>query len=242
MTSIARRNFAFDTIDKIARLPSLQEVGTTLAGAVAKLGFTAIGINGLPPPEPDADPIVVTEFAPEGFRDCYSRERMYLINPTIARARATFEPFRFSDALYSQAQSPSRERFMHFLRSYGMDEGLIVPVGRPVHIPTCVWLAGKSPETHDEAIQVLQLISLFAASKVPALSRPRDGDEPSLTAREREVLAWAAQGKSAWEIGQILKIAKRTVDEHTQIAGRKLGAANKTQAVALALARHLIDL
>jgi DNA-binding CsgD family transcriptional regulator len=55
-----------------------------------------------------------------------------------------------------------------------------------------------------------------------------------LTPREREVLAWVAQGKSAWEIGEILDIAKRTVDEHAQTAGRKLGAVNRTHAVAIA--------
>jgi DNA-binding CsgD family transcriptional regulator len=64
----------------------------------------------------------------------------------------------------------------------------------------------------------------------------------TLTPREREVLAWVAQGKSAWEIGEILDIAKRTVDEHVQTAVRKLGAANRTQAIALALHRRIIDL
>lgn len=62
----------------------------------------------------------------------------------------------------------------------------------------------------------------------------------SLTPREREVLWWAAQGKSAWEIGEILHIAKRTVDEHTQKAIRKLGVVNRTQAVATALRERLI--
>jgi len=56
-----------------------------------------------------------------------------------------------------------------------------------------------------------------------------------LTPREREVLWWVAQGKSASQIGKILRITKRTVDEHTQKAVRKLGAANRTQAVAIAL-------
>jgi LuxR family transcriptional regulator, quorum-sensing system regulator BjaR1 len=53
------------------------------------------------------------------------------------------------------------------------------------------------------------------------------------------VLAWAAQGKSAWETGEILKVAKRTVDEHAQKAMRKLGATNRTQAVAIALSLGL---
>jgi LuxR family transcriptional regulator, quorum-sensing system regulator BjaR1 len=61
-----------------------------------------------------------------------------------------------------------------------------------------------------------------------------------LTLREREVLWWAAEGKSAWEIGEILYITKRTVDAHTQHAARKLGASNKTHAVAIALRERLV--
>lgn len=64
---------------------------------------------------------------------------------------------------------------------------------------------------------------------------PTTGRIDSLTPREREVISWAAQGKSASQIGEILHITKRTVDEHTQTAVRKLGAANKTHAVAIAL-------
>lgn len=63
----------------------------------------------------------------------------------------------------------------------------------------------------------------------------------ALTRREREVLTWIARGKTAWEIGGILEIAKRTVDEHTHASMRKLGAANRTQAVAIALRSRIID-
>jgi LuxR family quorum sensing-dependent transcriptional regulator len=55
-----------------------------------------------------------------------------------------------------------------------------------------------------------------------------------------EVLTWAARGKSAREIGEILHITKRTVDEHAHNAVRKLGAANRTQAVAIAQRSRII--
>ena len=64
----------------------------------------------------------------------------------------------------------------------------------------------------------------------------------SLTSREIEVLTWVARGKSAWEIGEILDIAKRTVDEHVQTAVRKIGAANRAHAVALAARDHIISI
>lgn len=46
---------------------------------------------------------------------------------------------------------------------------------------------------------------------------------------------WVAEGKSAWEIGVILKITKRTVDEHVQAAARKLNASTRAHAVAIAI-------
>jgi LuxR family transcriptional regulator, quorum-sensing system regulator BjaR1 len=62
-----------------------------------------------------------------------------------------------------------------------------------------------------------------------------------LTPREREVIAWASQGKSAWEIGEILHITQRTAEEHLATAGRKLGAVNRTHAVALAIRNKIIN-
>jgi DNA-binding CsgD family transcriptional regulator len=64
----------------------------------------------------------------------------------------------------------------------------------------------------------------------------------SLTLREMEVLTWVARGKSAWEIGKILGISKRTVDEHARSAAHKLGAANRAEASAIAVSRRIIDL
>jgi LuxR family quorum sensing-dependent transcriptional regulator len=50
-----------------------------------------------------------------------------------------------------------------------------------------------------------------------------------------------AKGKCAREIGEILHIAKRTVDEHVQTAARKLGALNRTHAAVIALRRGVIE-
>ncbi|MDI9336578.1 MAG: LuxR C-terminal-related transcriptional regulator, partial [Gammaproteobacteria bacterium] len=58
----------------------------------------------------------------------------------------------------------------------------------------------------------------------------------ALTAREREVLKWSADGKSSQDIAEILKIAKNTVDFHIKNAILKLQAANKTSAVIRAYA------
>ncbi len=77
---------------------------------------------------------------------------------------------------------------------------------------------------------------------MPVSARRNPRAKPALTAREAEVLNWVARGKSAWEIGEILHIAKRTVDEHVQTSVRKLGAVNRTHAVAIAVRDCIISL
>ena len=51
-----------------------------------------------------------------------------------------------------------------------------------------------------------------------------------MTLREKEVLRWTAEGKTAYEIGQILAVSDRTVNFHINNVVTKLGASNKTQA------------
>jgi LuxR family transcriptional regulator, quorum-sensing system regulator BjaR1 len=244
MNSGSHRNLVFDAIDRISRLSSLPPIAPMFRDAVVKWGFMSLGINDLPRPGEEANPIILTESTPPGFRECYIDEHFYLVDHICAWARMAREPFRYSEAPYPRTQAASHQRFMQALNTFGMSKGLIVPLGRFTQMPACVWLAGKDPILDDEAKRSIQLIALFAASMARVLSLPHDTDAGprELTSREREVLTWAAQGKSAWEIGQILHIAKRTVDEHTQTAMRKLGAANRTHAVVIALRDRMITL
>ena len=55
-------------------------------------------------------------------------------------------------------------------------------------------------------------------------------------------MIWAAAGKSAADTGEILGITERTVTAHIVSACQKLGAANKTQAVARAIQYKIINL
>ena len=72
------------------------------------------------------------------------------------------------------------------------------------------------------------------------MGRAKAGNS-SLTPRQRAVLALVARGLSAREIAEILHIAKRTVDEHVDNSVRRLGALNRTHAVAIALRDGMID-
>jgi len=69
---------------------------------------------------------------------------------------------------------------------------------------------------------------------------PQPPRELILTPREREVLLWAAKGKTGWEIGQILRLSERTVTYHVENARAKLGASSRAHAVVKAVTLGLI--
>lgn len=62
-----------------------------------------------------------------------------------------------------------------------------------------------------------------------------------LTFREKESLYWAARGKTIWETAKILGVVESTVNEYLANSIRKLGAANKVEAVAKAIVSGCIN-
>jgi transcriptional regulator EpsA len=62
-----------------------------------------------------------------------------------------------------------------------------------------------------------------------------------VTQREREILAWLREGKSNQQIADQLGISALTVKNHVQKILRKLGAANRAQAVAQAMSLQLLE-
>jgi len=70
------------------------------------------------------------------------------------------------------------------------------------------------------------LKSAAAAAGVNDASGPGD-----LSKREREIIRWIGEGRTNIEIGAILEISSFTVKNHVQRIFKKLGAANRTEAV-----------
>ncbi|MBN8933878.1 MAG: helix-turn-helix domain-containing protein [Rhizobium pusense] len=66
------------------------------------------------------------------------------------------------------------------------------------------------------------------------------GKEARLTRREKEVLLWAAKGKTAWETAVILNISRTTVLSHLKNSRIKLDTTNVAQTIAEAISRSEI--
>ena len=63
-----------------------------------------------------------------------------------------------------------------------------------------------------------------------------------LTRKELEVMTHLANGKTLEEICEDMNIHKATVLDHVRVAIRKLGATNRTHAVAIAVQAGIVKL
>jgi DNA-binding NarL/FixJ family response regulator len=72
-----------------------------------------------------------------------------------------------------------------------------------------------------------------ARRNVPAPRSVESASAPTLTEREMQVLAGMSRGRSNAEIGKELYLSEDTVKTHARRLFRKLGAADRAQAVAV---------
>jgi DNA-binding NarL/FixJ family response regulator len=107
-------------------------------------------------------------------------------------------------------------------------------------------LKGAPREELFQAIRVVSrggsLLQPVVASKLLKHMSHGGSQAPALTGREMEVLALLGQGKSNREIAEALVISERTAKFHVSSILSKLGAANRTEAVSIAVQQGLIQI
>ncbi|WP_296598539.1 helix-turn-helix transcriptional regulator [Phenylobacterium sp.] len=160
-------------------------------------------------------------------------------NPLLEPIRGGMTRYRFSDfaprreaayGAYWEAMGEARIGDAVCATSYGR--------GRAI---ASLHLGFHDPDLAPEEAFAAQMAGLMLTERLIgfALENPAD-DEVRLTERERDTLAWVAEGKSDWEISVILGLSETTVRFHVDNARRKLGAVNRAQAVARLVAARLL--
>jgi DNA-binding NarL/FixJ family response regulator len=95
--------------------------------------------------------------------------------------------------------------------------------------------AGATATTIGAAHLLVAVRALSARARLPVEGRPADESRPfHLSARERDVLALVARGRTDRQIGEELFISHRTVERHVSSILAKLDARTRTELTAIA--------
>jgi LuxR family transcriptional activator of conjugal transfer of Ti plasmids len=168
----------------------------------------------------------------------YLKHSYQSIDPVITEAIQTSEPFRWGIDVIPSYYSRAQRQLMEEASEFGIRLGFTVPIHDghgPIAALTFATDQRKLPfeECVNSHARVLQLMAMYFHAHVRRrLSNDHSVDGIVLSPREFQCLEWASQGKSAWEIGQILGISRHTATSYLDSAKDKLGVRTVVQAVA----------
>lgn len=233
---------AFEFVEGLDALSTTREVLDSLQSSISGFGLETLLLTGLPNAGQRFDDFVLARRWPSEWFRVYNEHGFVHFDPVIRHSRRTSRPFEWSDVRYDPEREPRAAQLMRMREDFGFGGAFVVPVSGPNGSTACVSMTARKYALPSRDRRPLHLMAYYAFDRIAGFEEPRlSSERPTLTESEREVLSWAAIGKSAWEIGELLSIAERTINEHAQTTCHKLGAANRTQAVALALRDHLIS-
>jgi len=143
---------------------------------------------------------------------------------------------------YQRATTLPEKQFISQAHSFGLSQGVTAGIlSEEQGAASLFSFAGPSMADNPRHAAVLEyLIPHFHVALTRLASRSSLNDFV-LSTREREVLGWMKEGKTSWEISQILHISERTVNFHVQNILSKLQASTRGHAIALAMQQGLIS-
>jgi LuxR family quorum sensing-dependent transcriptional regulator len=231
--SIAEAVFNFvETCDALA---SVDAVLSALRKETDRLGISSFIITGLPLPKRPLEPLVLLNAWPKGWYDRYIANDYFSIDPVGQYNFVISSPFRWSEARIGRGADRIRG-VMGEAAEFGLKDGYCVPIHSATGLQAAISFA--SDQVLDLSVRDMaaaHLLALTAHGRLQVLMGASTIRSFTLTPREREVLTWAAAGKTAWETSTILRISEATVITHLDNIRRKFNVANTTQAVTQAL-------
>jgi DNA-binding CsgD family transcriptional regulator len=171
----------------------------------------------------------------ESFLDPQNGQR----DPVMQHCKRKSVPIIWDQSTYvSQGLGAKWEEQARFGISNGICLALHMPEGR--HFILGVERDRPAPSDAHELTRLvadLQLFAVYAQEAALRILAPQavNQEGPNLTPRELESLRWTMEGKTAWEVGEVLGITERTAAMHLNNATHKLGCINKHHAVLKAL-------
>lgn len=231
-----------DRISALLSIESEQDLFNQVTDIAATMGFEYCAY-GIRMPIPISRPsVAMFNNYPQQWQARYNERGYIQVDPTVRHALKSTLPIVWSNKVFE----PAREMWEE-ARAHGLHTGWAQASRGASGSVGLLTLARSAEQLSDGELAANQGKMLWLTQYVHAamtrllISKLTPETQISLTVREKDVLRWTAEGKTAYEISQILSISERTICFHINNVVSKLGASNKTQAAVKAAALGMLS-
>ncbi|SEJ81217.1 regulatory protein, luxR family [Sphingobium sp. AP50] len=234
---------AFENHSKMCQ--SLGDLTSLIDAAIRGFGFRWFGLlHHVDFSKTDQAGIKLTTY-PSVWRDELIESGMFLDGPVQAASKRSFGGFTWSQLRDIITVTDRHTAILERGRQYGLNQGYSLPVRMPDEPDGIFTVVQRSDEeiTQEQALAA-RLLGSIAFDRARELHGDKVQPDPpiALSPRQIDCLQLVAQGKSDWEIGQILGLSKDTVHEYIEGARKRYGVRRRTQMVLRAVRDGNLDI
>lgn len=184
---------------------------------------------------------------PLDFLEHYMEKGYPDLDPVRQYVVTTYQPFLWNELNSLMELDSKNELVMNEAGESGLLDGLAVPIYGPGGEIAGVGMASSQKIgtlSYDKVHEINLICQHFhiAYSMVNRRQRQVANFHPKLSARERDILAWAAQGKSDSVISDILNISEGTVKTYLQRINKKLQTTGRIATISKAILLGLVKM
>jgi DNA-binding CsgD family transcriptional regulator len=183
--------------------------------------------------------------AVQGWGAYYTENEYLKIDPIREALKYKNGISAWSDIAREKKLSTVQKRFMSELREAKVWNGFSVPIHGPNNEISAVSFASSQSvgKIEEQTLLALGVMSRQCDEAYKNFLRQNTIEyRVHLTAREKEVLKWAAAGKSNYDIAQIVCLSEDGVKYHFKNIYSKLGVSSRSAALVKALKFGLVDI
>ena len=227
-------SWQIDLFDGLNHATNMQDVLDSTLKVVKKFGFDYVAWRTeLPLPITRKKTLALGTIEKDGVIEKAS-EGYYDNMPVPQHCSKTMDPISWLGTTddYVFSKSPDlMEEYYSTGRYGGWAQSLI----ESSNIFSLFWVDTSCPITQKDIDHVSLEMEWISTAVLSKMNQVRVKSNIILSEREKEVLRWTGDGKTASEISQILYLSQSTVNFHIRNAMIKLDAPNKTNAIVKAI-------
>ncbi len=234
-----------DFLDRLQYVSTTEDLESLISRWALELGFQRAVFANF---KADSDtPRLFIGSYPDSWIERYLEVNYIAVDPVARISANGVVPFKWGHKDQRQRFNPIQSQLFNEADDFGLSRGFAVPVHGPGGELSVLSVATDELDSGfhklvDLSEDVLHLGCCYIHQHLETIL---ENEEPELapvklSGREAECLLWTSSGRTASQVGDILKIADSTVIYHLENAKKKLGVRTKSHAVAKALAMGLL--